>query len=350
MNIPDAGLNSVPYARPRSSTLGHWIIIILLLLVLGMSLIGNVGLLVFCLSAKAITDIGNDRTHRPLAEECVEGGGRKKVVEIDVTGIISFQGEGGFLFEQEDMATRVIREIEQAGDDPNVAAILLMVDSPGGGVTASDIIYEKLVKFKSAGKRSRKIVVLMRDLAASGGYYISAAADKIVAHRTTITGSIGVLISMANFKGLGDKIGVKDVTIKSGKNKDMLNPLRELGTEETNILQAAVNDMYDRFVSVVARGRGMDAAKVREIADGRIYTATQALALNLVDEIGYREDAIAQLKKVTGLAEFKVVKYKTTSSLFNLLSSRIRPPAVVEMPGRWKAQWPQFQYLWQPEL
>jgi protease-4 len=285
-----------------------------------------------------------------MTEEYIEGGGRNKVVEIDVTGIISFQGESGLLFDEEDMATRVIHEIEQAGDDPRVVAILLMVDSPGGGVTASDIIYEKLVRFKSTGEGSRKVVALMRDLAASGGYYVSAAADKIVAHRTTITGSIGVLISMANFKGLGDKIGVKDVTIKSGRNKDMLNPLREVGTEETNILQAAVNDMYDRFVSVVARGRGMDAAKVREIADGRIYTATQALALNLVDEIGYREDAITQLKKVTGLTKLKIVKYKTTASFLDLLSSRVRQPAVVELPARWKAQWPQFQYLWQPEL
>jgi len=349
MNQPPPSVQP-PAVPARRSTFFHGCVILTLILLLGLSVVANIGLLVACVAKTGLGSIGGERSGRKFTEEFVKGSGFKKVVQIDVTGIISFERSGSLFIDEEGLASRVIREIDQAQDDPNVIAILLMVDSPGGGVTASDVIYEKLVAFKQSGIGGRKVVALMRDLAASGGYYISAAGDKIVAHRTTITGSIGVLISMANFKGLGDKIGIKDVTIKSGKNKDMLNPLREPTAEETNILQAAVMDMYDRFVSVVARSRGMEAAKVRPLADGRIYTATQALDLNLIDEIGSHDTALDTLRTLTGEKKFKLVKYRVSYSLSDLFSSQLASRPVISLPDRWRAEAPQFMYLWQPEL
>jgi len=228
---------------------------------------------------------------------------------------------------------------------------LLIVDSPGGGVTASDIIYERLLKFKES-KDGRKIVALFRDVAASGGYYISASADKIIAHRTTITGSIGVLLSSINIKGLSDKIGITDVTIKSGKYKDILNPFRETSPEEIKMLQNVVNDLFNRFVSIVSRSRGISTEDVRKFANGSIFSAPHALTLGLVDEIGDFDSAVEMLKELTGTKKFKIVRYKKAMAFFEMLMSgmNVKPTIDLPFPERWKSQTPGFKYLWQPEL
>lgn len=337
-------------AAPRRSTTGHWLAIILLLCLLGVSVLANIVLLITVVASSVVAGIEGGTSSVKFNEERLRGSGRKKVVQIEVTGVISFAGRQSMFYTEEGMASQLLKQIEEAEKDPHVIGILLLVDSPGGGVTASDVIYERLLRFKAAGDSPRKVVALMRDLAASGGYYVSAAADKIVAHRTTITGSIGVLISAINFKGLGDKLGVRDVTIKSGANKDLLNPLREPTTSETNILQATVNDLYDRFVSVVARSRGLEEAKVRELADGRIYTATQALELELIDEIGYEQDALDLMKKLTGVEQFRLVRYRRTRSLSDILGATLRPAVALPLPERWRTETPLVQYLWQPEL
>ncbi len=342
---------AVPAApAPQRSTKGHWIAIIVLLLLLGVSVVLNLGLAVASLVGMAAVSVSDsDASHLHFSEEVLRGSGRKKVVKLELYGVITFQGESSVFFQQESLATRMLNEIEAARQDENVIAILVVVDSPGGGVTASDVIYNALLRFRESNAK-RKVVVLMRDVAASGGYYISAAADKIVAHRTTITGSIGVLISSANFKGLGDKLGVKDVTIKSGKNKDILNPLRDVTVEETNLLQQVVNDMYERFVSIVARGRAIEMAKVRKLADGRIYTAPQALELQLIDQIGYEEDAIKLVKELTAEKKFRLIRYKKTRSLVELFGANAGASLRLPLPERWQARWPAVQYLWQPEL
>ncbi len=341
---------ALPSAAPRRSSAGHWLAIVVLLLLLGVSMLANVVLLIATASSSMLAGIEGSSSSHKFSEELISGSGRKKVVQIDVMGVITFAGRQSMFYSEEDITTRVLKQIEAAEKDPHVIGILLLVDSPGGGVTASDVIYERLLRFKTSGDAPRKVVALMRDLAASGGYYISAAADKIIAHRTTITGSIGVLISSINFKGLGEKIGVRDVTIKSGANKDLLNPLREPTTAETNILQATVDDMYDRFVSVVARSRGMEEAAVRTLADGRIYTATQALELDLIDEIGYEDDAVKLLEKLTGVETFRRVRYRRTRTLSEILSSRLTPSFELAIPDRWRSETPAVQYLWQPEL
>jgi protease-4 len=340
---------AIPPPAPRRSTKGHWIAIVILLLLLGVSVMLNLGLAIAAVAGMATTTVTDGDTTVRFSEEFIRGSGRKKVVKIELNGIITFQGESSMFFESDSVATRMLQEIEAARKDRNVIALLVVVDSPGGGVTASDVIYHALLRFRESDKK-RKVVVLMRDLAASGGYYISAAADKIVAHRTTITGSIGVLISSMNFKGLGDKFGVKDVTIKSGKNKDLLNPLRDVTAEETNILQQVVNDMYDRFVSIVARGRGIDSDKVRAFADGRIFTAPKALELQLIDQIGYEEDAIELVRTLVGDERFRLIRYKKSHSLYDLFGARAGASLRLPLPDRWQARWPAVQYLWQPEL
>jgi protease-4 len=333
----------------RRSTVGHWITIIVLLMLLGVSALFN--LLLLFVAIFSATGMEVEDSPRKFTEEVIRGrGARPKVVRIDVQGIISYQKRGGLFFEEQDMASLVLQQIEAAEKDRHVIGILVVVDSPGGGVTASDIIYNRLLTFKKSRKKSRKVVVLMRDLAASGGYYVSAAADKIVAHRTTITGSIGVILSAPNIKGLADKIGITDVTIKSGRNKDLLNPFRTPTAEETNILQIAVNDMYDRFVSVVARSRNLDEAAVREIADGRIYTGTQALEHKLVDEIGYEKNALELMKELTGVDAFRLIRYKRTVSLSDLFLSRFGHRIELPLPPEWSSSTPQLMYLWKPEL
>lgn len=333
--------------QTKHSTLGHWVAIIIILVLLGVSALMNIGLI-----AMLVTEnLGTSDVSSKYTEELIQGKGRKKVVCIEAFGIISLAKDSSGFFREPGLATRIIKQIDEAEKDDNVIAILLLVDSPGGGVTASDIIYERLLKFKSS-KKGRKVVALFRDIAASGGYYISAAADKIVAHRTTITGSIGVILSSYNVKELGEKIGIKDVTIKSGKYKDILNPFRDASPEEIQMLQNVVNDLYNRFVSIVSRSRGMNTDEVRKFANGSIFSAPHALTLGLIDEIGGFDSTVNLLKELTGTKKFKVVRYKKALTFFEIMMSGMNanPKIDLPFPDRWKSQTPGFKYLWQPEL
>jgi len=344
-NIPPITTERI--SQPKKSTLGHWVAIIIILVLLGVSALMNIGLIAML----AAENLGSDDSSNKYTEELIKGSGRKKVVCIEAFGVISLAKTSSGLFQEQGLATRIIKQIDEAEKDDNVIAILLLVDSPGGGVTASDIIYERLLKFKKS-KKGRKIVALFRDVAASGGYYISAAADKIVAHRTTITGSIGVILSSINVKGLGDKIGVRDVTIKSGKYKDILNPFRNASPEELEMLQNVVNDLYNRFVSIVSRSRGMSVADVKKFANGSIFSAPRALTLGLIDEIGGFDSTVDLLKELTGTKKFKVVRYKKAMPFLEMLMSgmSVNPKIDLPFPDRWKSQSPGFKYLWQPEL
>jgi len=237
------------------------------------------------------------------------GHGNTKVARIDITGVI-MQGKQGSIFSvARDPVETAVRMIRTATQDKDIKGIILVVDSPGGGITASDIIYNELKKFKKTDP-SRKIIALFGDIAASGGYYVASAADYIIAHPTTITGSIGVLISSLNFKGFGDKYGIKSVSITSGKNKDMLNPLKDLTEEQQKLLQFTIDDMYNRFVQIVSEGRSLPEDEVRKIADGRILTASEALNNKLIDRIGYWDDAMSEICKLLKVEAVKVIRYQ----------------------------------------
>lgn len=342
---------STPHTTPRRrSSLAYWLIIFVLTAGILISLFFNLllGTLLFSQS------IGSTRTPRVrrhgFEESIVDGRGKNKIVRINMFGIITFTGAESLFIQQEGLATHVIRQIEAAESDPYVKGILLVIDSPGGGVTASDMLYERLRRFKNT-EDDRKVVALFRDVAASGGYYVGAAADHIVAHPTTITGSIGVMLSALNLSGLGDKIGVSAVTITSGQNKDLLNPFKPVQASHTNLLQQTVNDLYERFVTVVADSREMPLDDVRPLADGRIYTATQAKENNLIDSIGDYDSAIQILTDLIGVDECTVIEYKRSLSFFDIFSARIAAAIELPVPPVLRtAASTRFMYLWEPSL
>lgn len=254
-----------------------------------------------------------------LNEQVVTGKDRDKILVINVDGVISDSPDSGaFGFStSESMVARIKEELNVAQKDSDIKGVILKVNSPGGGVTASDIIYRELNLFKS--KKKIPIVALFMDTAASGGYYISMSADAIIAHPTTVTGSIGVIISSLNFKEGMDKIGVKDQTITSGPNKNILSPFDEFSPEKRKIIQSIVDDMYKRFFNIVKKNRTkIDSQKLKSLADGRIFTADQAFKEGLVDGIGYSEDAIKKLMslpnylKSPGSDNPKIITYTLT--------------------------------------
>ena len=205
----------------------------------------------------------SSKTIRPLP-----GGDRVALIKVE-----------GVLIASE----RIVDEINDYAEDSSVKAVVLRIDSPGGGVVASQEIYNALMNAKREGK---KIVASMGSVAASGGYYIAAAADKIVANPGTLTGSIGVKMEYPNLEKLLEKIGVKEIVVKSGEYKDVGSPFRNISERERKLLQGVIDDVQSQFVEAVATGRSLSIAEVRAIADGRIFTGRQALELKLVDQMG----------------------------------------------------------------
>jgi protease-4 len=213
--------------------------------------------------------------------------------------------------------------LRQAAEDTSVAAVVLEINSPGGGVTASDEMHQSILDFrKNTGK---PVVVSMEDTAASGGYYISTAADRIVANETTLTGSLGVIFQLNNFSEAADKYGIKQVVIKSGKYKDIGNAFREMKPEEREIFQSIVDDSYSEFVDVISEGRDIPKDRVREIADGRVYSGSQAKELGLVDAFGGLDEASALAGKLAGTTDTIVVRYVQEPTLIETLMARLAP-------------------------
>ena len=211
-----------------------------------------------------------------------------------------------------------IQELRHYRDNPTVKAIVLRIDSPGGGVVPSQEIYSEVQKTRAKGRV--KLVASMGNLAASGGYYIAAATDKIVANPGTLTGSIGVIMELANVKGLLEKVGVESVVIKSGRYKDMASPFRAMTEEDRALLQGVLDDVHAQFIEAVANGRSLKIEQVRTVADGRIFTGRQAKSVSLVDEIGDLQDAIKLAAQLVGIpGEPRVIETRRRFSLRDLL-------------------------------
>lgn len=193
----------------------------------------------------------------------------------------------------------IIEELRDHRENKAVKAILLRIDSPGGAVAPSQEIYTEVLKIRDEGKK--KIVTSMGSVAASGGYYIASASDKIVANPGSVTGSIGVILELANVSGLMKKVGVESVVIKSGKFKDVGSLFRTMMPEERELLQGVIDDTYDQFVEAVSAGRGINKEDLIPIADGRVFTGRQAKKLGLVDELGNMQDAIKITADLAGI-------------------------------------------------
>lgn len=253
-----------------------------------------------------------------LSEKVIEKGSMtNRIARVNVEGTIMNNpgtnpnpfGGGGYQHEH------MMKQLDKIKKDPTINAVLLYVNSPGGGVYESAEIHDKLKEIKKADKT---IYVAMGNMAASGGYYISTPADRIFASNETFTGSLGVIMENINYQELANEYGVKFNTFKSGKYKDIMSPTREMTEEEREIIQTLVDESYQQFVDVIAEGRDMSEDRVKELADGRIYSGKQALNNGLIDEIGFREDALKALKEEIG-GNPQVIEYKNSiGSFFDL--------------------------------
>lgn len=240
--------------------------------------------------------------------------------DLDLSGedrIALIRIEGVILDAQETLG-----ELKKFSDNPSVKAIVLRIDSPGGGVVPSQEIYDAVRRVRT--KSNKAVIASMGSVAASGGYYIAAATDRIVANPGTLTGSIGVIMEMANVEGLLQKIGVEGVVVKSGKYKDVGSPLRKMSEEERGLLQTVMDDVHKQFIEAVAEGRSLEVTEVQALADGRIFTGRQAKAAKLVDELGNLEDAIQLAADVVGIeGEPKVIEQRRRFSIRELLESKL---------------------------
>jgi protease IV len=290
----------------------------------GLVALGLVGLALFAVVLILASGIvGGPTAPAVYDEEYVSGDGPNKIAVVPIEGTIASADDslGGT---QPTVTPEGLSDaLRQAGGDPSVAAVVLEINSPGGGVTASDEMHQSILDFeKNTGK---PVVVSMGDVTASGGYYISTAADRIVANETTLTGSLGVIFEFTNFAEAADKYGIKQVVIKSGKYKDIGSSFREMTPEERGIYQSIVDESYSQFVDVISEGRGIPKDRVRQIADGRVYSGVQAKELGLVDSFGDLGEASATAGKLAHTDDTTVVRYVQEPSLSDTLLSRLAP-------------------------
>ncbi len=288
-----------------------------------------------------------------LEEYKISGTGKDKVLLIDLSGVISSDNKDSF-YTYPGMVATMKEELERAAKDERIKAVVIRINTPGGTVTASDILYHELKAFKTA--RKVPIVASIMDIGTSGGYYIAAAADTVMAHPSSVTGSIGVIMLTVNARGLLEKVGVEANAVTSGPRKDMGSPFRAMLPEERAIFQGVIDSFYGRFLQVVQEGRpNLPAEQIRKLADGRIYSGEQAKAAGLIDEIGYLDDAIQAAKTKARLGEARVVTYRRPGEYQNNIYSRLIGPspglaqfANLDLLSLVRGGSPQFMYLWMP--
>jgi protease IV len=281
-------------------------------------------------------------------EKYVSGEGADKIAVLPIVGMIGSE-EVSSLGVPAATPDTLRNQLRQAAEDKHIQAVILEVNSPGGGVVASDRMHESILNFKEA--TDKPVIVSMDETAASGGYYISTAADRIVANETTLTGSLGVIFSYLNVGEAADKFGLEEEVVKSGEFKNMISPFDEPTEEETEILQTYVNQAYDRFVEVIVEGRKLPEDRVRELADGRIYSGLQAESLGLVDELGDLERAAQLSGELAGTEEATVVRYERAPGLLDLLQSRLapsKPEALKVLDTAGVSPTPELKYLYRP--
>ncbi|WP_320006879.1 signal peptide peptidase SppA [Maridesulfovibrio sp.] len=288
----------------------------------------------------------------PLLEKVQQGDGADKILVISIDGTISAQGKRSLLGSSPSLVQEISSRLKKAAEDKEIKALVLKVNSPGGGVTASDILYNEIVRFKE--KTKAKVVVSMMDVAASGGYYVSLPADHIMAHPTTLTGSIGVIFIRPKVDGLMEKIGVSVEVSKSGRNKDMGFPFKPDTPEQKKIIDSIINDYAERFHELVKKHRSISADKLNTIFTAQVFSAEGARKAGLVDSLGYLPDAIDKACELAGIAkDSRVITYKRKSypddTLYNSASSQGISPALINIDaGYLMPPKTGFHYLWLP--
>jgi protease-4 len=287
-----------------------------------------------------------------LQESVVYGERGPKIVLIDVDGVITeAEEERAFGPDRESSVARVREQLDRAREDSEVKAVLIRIDTPGGSATASELVYREILGFKR--ERGVPVAAQLMGTATSGGYYVAMAADRVAAHPTTVTGSIGVVFLGIELSGLMGKLGIENQTITAGPHKDAGSPLRPMTAEEREHFQQVLDHLHARFQDVVVTGRpGLDAAAVAAVSDGSIFSAPQALEKGLVDEIGTIEETVDWLEERIGSAETRVVSYhrprEWRRNFYN--AAPTGPPAVQLDLGSvlGSLQRPGFHYLWWP--
>lgn len=333
---------------------GFWGAIILLIVGLLCSMVLNAGLamgLAVKGSTSSLKSAGDTAVddNPEFQEEWSCGSGDTKVVRIALDGVIMRgPASGGLFADGTDKVQGILQQIRAAQNDDDVKAIIMEINSPGGAVTPSDEIHRALRNFRES-RADRRVVSYVRDLCASGGYYIAVASDRIVSEPTAIVGSIGVIMEALNWSTLAQKVGVDATTIKSGPNKDLLNPFRPVNPENVRILQELVDSGYDRFLSLVAKGRNKSKDELRPFADGRVMSPDAAKEIGLIDAIGSWDDAVQQTAQLLDAEDIRVVRYKDGRSFLDKLLSARAPVSPLarfteDMPGAHQG----LLYLWRP--
>lgn len=318
-------------------------------------LLVSVGFNLFLIAAGMKLEAPQLTPRKQFREIVVDGeaGAKNKILIIDAYGVISDEGQASpFGVPMPSMVQEITMQLREAQHDPDVVAIILNVNSPGGGVDASETIYNEILRTqKSGGVDGKKLFVQMNGVAASGGYYISASADRILAHPTTITGSIGVIAQFPVYAKAMEYLNIEMVTIKSGAKKDWGSPFDEFTADERDYIQGIVDHAYERFVTLVGEGRKMDKDAARALATGEVYTADAALANGLIDEIGFLDDTIKLARKEVGDSGAAVIRYAPAATFLQQMLNGETAPVVVNTGVQvnlsdMAARTPRFSYLW----
>ncbi|MBI5779197.1 MAG: signal peptide peptidase SppA [Planctomycetes bacterium] len=323
---------------------------------LALSVLLNIILFIMVVAKFSTMSGFQDLQDRRYRERVVGGetGSDNKILLLPISGVIMSGGESsGFWGAASDPVQTVRDVLKRAESDRYVKAIILDINSPGGGVTASDNIHRELKRFKA--KRPDVIIVsYLGEVAASGGYYVAMPSNRIVVHPTSITGSIGVIASMLNVEGLFQKIGLRSEVIKSADKKDIFSGTRPMTKEERAIMQAMIDEMYHRFVGIVVEGRpNLTRSEILKLADGRIYTGEQAVKNGLADESGDREDAFEAAKKLAKIADARLVQYQKRHDFWEIFeaAASFQPQGLNDNIKSilLERNTPHLLYLWQME-
>ena len=280
-----------------------------------------------------ISELSTGDQETATYQEVLYGQGPETIAVIDLNGMILDavpQGPFDYVTESQLITPRrVLKLLEGIKSNPDVKAVILRINSPGGSVTASDEIYQTIKRFRE--ETQIPVIVSQGEIAASGGYYISLAGDTIVSDTTTLTGSIGVIASMLNFQELANEYGVKEIAITSGNNKNFFSPYQEMTEEERVIMQRLIDEAYVQFLSRIKESREVNESVLNELADGRPLTGKQAYEARLVDELGNLHDSIELAREQTGYPDAQVIEY-TDQGIFEGLFGAISKPLMNRLP------------------